>query len=134
MLLIGGHERTRGPGDTGQVGRAERFPWRPNAGLHIQTRNRTRGIATASDEQRLSIFRPAQWQFAGVGTDTKSGGDMFCRSTRAHWPSGESARGDPCPKRTAGPQFVSRVKTAYSPPPASPASTNSMSFPSSEMA
>jgi len=58
---------------------------------------------------------------------------MLCRRTRAHLPSGESARGDPCPKRTAGPPFVSRVNTAYSPPPASPASTNSMSFASSEM-
>ena len=58
---------------------------------------------------------------------------MFCRKTSAHLPSGDSARDDPWPKRTADSPFVSRVNTAYSPPPASPASTNSMTFPSSEM-
>src|SRR5947208_2499386 len=58
---------------------------------------------------------------------------MFCRKTRAHLPSGENAFAEPCPKRTADAPFVSRLKTAYSPPPASPASMNSTSFASSEM-
>ena len=38
--------------------------------------------------------------------------DMFCRRTKAHLPSGESARAVPCPKRTADAPLVSRVNTA----------------------
>ena len=62
----------------------------------------------------------------------KSGGETFCRKTSTHLPSGEKALAEPCPSRTAEAPVVSRLNTAYSPPPASPASMKRMTFPSSE--
>src|SRR6266516_4695568 len=62
---------------------------------------------------------------------TKAIPSLVTAATRL--PSGENAFAEPCPKRTADAPFVSRLKTAYSPPPASPASMNSTSFASSEM-
>jgi hypothetical protein len=65
-------------------------------------------------------------------SNAKSGGDIFSRRTRAHLPSGKRASGGSSPKRTAEAPFVSRIRAAYSPPPASPASTNRSGLPSSE--
>src|SRR5437660_9327627 len=64
VFLIGGNAGTGYANHASQVSRAKRFPWRAGAGLDIQTRNRTRGFATPSDKQRLSIAGPAQGRVA----------------------------------------------------------------------